>query len=157
WGHYYQGLLAVDRGDVAGGLALLRAALEQLGEARFAARFVSTLGDVAVALGRAGHIAEGLRALEEPIARFAHGEAGWRVPPLLRSGAELLLLQGGDDATAAGEDHLRLALARARSGDALVMALRAATVLARLLCNRGHPAEATALLQPIYDRFSEGF
>jgi predicted ATPase len=35
--------------------------------------------------------------------------------------------------------------------------LRAATSLARLLCNqRGH-ADAIACLQPVYDRFTEGF
>jgi predicted ATPase len=35
--------------------------------------------------------------------------------------------------------------------------LRAATSLARLLLNQGRPADATACLQPIYDRFTEGF
>ena len=35
--------------------------------------------------------------------------------------------------------------------------LRAATSLARLLRNQGRLADATARLQPIYDRFTEGF
>jgi predicted ATPase len=35
--------------------------------------------------------------------------------------------------------------------------LRAATSLARLLRNQGRPADATACLQPLYDRFTEGF
>ena len=35
--------------------------------------------------------------------------------------------------------------------------LRAATSLARLLSDQGRPADANACLQPIYDRFTEGF
>jgi tetratricopeptide (TPR) repeat protein len=157
WGRYYQGMLAVERGDLAGGLRLLRAGLEQLGEARFAARFVTYLGDVAEALGRAGQIPEGLRTVEEAIARFAHSEASWLIAPLLRSKGELLLLQGGEGAAAMAEDHFRQALDRARRQDAWSTALRAATSLARFLCSRDRHAEAMALLQPVYSRFTEGF
>jgi predicted ATPase len=35
--------------------------------------------------------------------------------------------------------------------------LRAATSLARLLRDRGRAADAVACLEPIYDRFTEGF
>jgi predicted ATPase len=35
--------------------------------------------------------------------------------------------------------------------------LRAATSLARLLRDQGRFADAMALLQPVYDRFTEGF
>jgi len=35
--------------------------------------------------------------------------------------------------------------------------LRAATSFARLLRNQGRPADAIACLQPVYDRFTEGF
>jgi hypothetical protein len=35
--------------------------------------------------------------------------------------------------------------------------LRTATSLALLLYNQGRPADAIACLQPIYDRFTEGF
>ena len=35
--------------------------------------------------------------------------------------------------------------------------LRAATSLARPLRNQGRPADVIASLQPIYDRFTEGF
>jgi predicted ATPase len=40
---------------------------------------------------------------------------------------------------------------------ALSWELRAAMSLARLLRHRRYPAEAIACLQPIYDRFTEGF
>jgi predicted ATPase len=35
--------------------------------------------------------------------------------------------------------------------------IRAATSLARLLRDRGRSADALALLQPVYDRFTKGF
>jgi predicted ATPase len=76
---------------------------------------------------------------------------------LLRIKGELLLLEGAPNAAAAAEDHFRQALDWARQQGALSWELRAATSLARLRRNQGRPAEAAALLQPVYDRFTEGF
>ena len=45
----------------------------------------------------------------------------------------------------------------ARRQGALSFELRAATSLARLQRDQGRPADAMALLQPVYDRFTEGF
>jgi predicted ATPase len=55
------------------------------------------------------------------------------------------------------EDLFRQALDAARRQAALSWELRAATSLARLLRKQGRPADAIACLQPIYDRFTEGF
>jgi predicted ATPase len=49
------------------------------------------------------------------------------------------------------------ALEIARSQHARFYELRAATSLARLLRDQGRPDEARALLQPVYDWFTEGF
>jgi predicted ATPase len=76
---------------------------------------------------------------------------------LLRVKGELLLLQGGSSAAATAEDHFRQALDWARRQGALSWELRAATSFARLLRNQDRPADAMALLQPVYDRFTEGF
>ena len=57
----------------------------------------------------------------------------------------------------AAEGHFRQALDWARRQAALSWELRAATSLARLLSDHGRSADATALLQPVYDRFTEGF
>ena len=75
---------------------------------------------------------------------------------LMRVKGELLLSQGAPGAAAA-EDHFRQALDWARRQGALSWELRAATSLARLLRNQGRPADAIACLQPVYDRFTEGF
>jgi predicted ATPase len=69
----------------------------------------------------------------------------------------LSLLHERPGAAASAEIHFRQALDGARDHGALSWELRAATSLARLLRNQGRPSDATACLQPIYDRFTEGF
>jgi predicted ATPase len=76
---------------------------------------------------------------------------------LLRIKGELLRLQDAPAAAAAAEEHFRRALDWARRQGALSWELRAATSLARLLRDQHRPADAMALLQPVYDRFTEGF
>jgi predicted ATPase len=49
------------------------------------------------------------------------------------------------------------ALQDARRQGALFLELRAATSLAKSLRDQSRPAEATAALRPVYDRFTEGF
>ena len=81
----------------------------------------------------------------------------WPISEVLRLKGELLLLQGATGAAATAEDHFRQALDWAHRQDALSWKLCAATSLARLWRDQGRPTEATALLQPVYDRFTEGF
>jgi predicted ATPase len=108
-------------------------------------------------LGRAGQIDEGLTAIEEAIVRSERTEERWATAEMLRIKGELLLLQRAPGAAAVAEGHFRQALDWARRQGALSWELRAATSLARLWRNQGRPAEAMALLQPVYGRFTEGF
>jgi predicted ATPase len=112
---------------------------------------------MAEALGRAGQIADGLAAIEEAIVRSEATEERWVVAELLRVKGELFLLQGAPGAAAAAEGHFRQALDWARRQGALSWELRAATSLARLLSDQGRSADAAALLQPVYEQFTEGF
>jgi predicted ATPase len=137
-------------------LRLLRAGFDDLGEANAVFRF-PFLGEIAEALGRAGQTADGLAAIDEAIERCERTEEHWVMPELLRIRGELLLLQGAEGAAATPEDHFRQALDWARRQGALSLELRAATSFARLLRDQGRPADAMALLQPVYDRFTEGF
>ena len=66
-------------------------------------------------------------------------------------------MQGAQNAASAAEDHFQQALDWARRQGALSWELRAATSLTRLLRDLDRPTEALALLQPVYDRFAEGF
>jgi predicted ATPase len=149
-------VLVIQRGDVITGLRLLRAGFDEFGEAGSAVfRLIAFL--MAEALGRARQNAEGLAAIEEAIARSERTEERWAMAELVRVRGELLLLQGAPGAAAAAEDHFRQALDWARRQGALSWELRAATSLARLLRDQGRSANAIACLQPIYDRFTEGF
>jgi predicted ATPase len=76
---------------------------------------------------------------------------------LLRIKGGLLRVQGAPGAAAAAEDHFRQALDWARGQGALSWELRGAKSFARLLRDQGRPADATALLQPVFDGFTEGF
>ena len=157
WGRYNEGLLLINSDDFDNGLRILRSGLSVLGEARFAVRFVGFLGDAATALGRAGQISEGLAEIDKAVERFALSKERWLITDLLRSKGELLLLQVGAATAASAENLFRQALERATELGALSWELRAATSLARLRYAQGRSAEALALLQPVYDRLTEGF
>jgi predicted ATPase len=149
-----KGVVLVKTGDLYGGSPLLRAGLHEIAEPNSNLWFLTTLSQMAEALGHAGRVADGLAAVERGIDR---SQRGWLAPELLRIKGELLLLQGSTGTTEAVEDLFRQALDGARDQGSLSWELRAATSLARLLRDQGRPAGATACLQPIYDRFTEGF
>lgn len=79
----------------------------------------------------------------------------WSSAELLRVKGELLLSQGAPGVTVTAENYFRQALDLARGQGALGWELRAATSLAGLLCDQGRSGDALAILQPVYDRFSE--
>ena len=103
WSRCHQGVLVIRRGDLVTGLQLLRAGLDELGEATSALRFPTFLGEMAEALGHAGQIADGLAVIEEAIVRSERTEERWVIAELLRIKGELLLLQGAPGAPAAAE------------------------------------------------------
>jgi predicted ATPase len=157
WG--YQGAVAIRRGDVATGLRLLRSCFKEIGETGITAprfmRFAAV--DMAEGLGKSGQIAGAVDAIADAIARAERTDEFWQFAELLRVKGELLLLPGAFRDAAAGEDYFRQALDWARRQGALSWELRAAASLARLLRDQGRSAEALTLLQPVYDRFTEGF
>jgi predicted ATPase/DNA-binding winged helix-turn-helix (wHTH) protein len=112
------------------------------------------MGELAEAFVRAGRIAEALAVIE---AGFGRSEAGWIAPELLRLRGELLLSQDAPAAAETAENLFRRALDEARQQEALSWELRAATSLARLLGDQGRQADAVTCLQPVFDRFTEGF
>jgi predicted ATPase len=150
-------VLVIKRGDVIAGLGLLRAGLDDFGKEGFTAGCLIFLTEMAEALGHAGEIADCLAVAERAIARSEQIGGRWAIAELQRVKGELLLLQGAPEAAAAAEDHFRQALDWARRQGALSWELRAATSLARLLRDQSSSVDALALLQPVYDRFTEGF
>ncbi len=157
WG--YQGAVAIRRGDVAIGLDLLRSCFKELGETGITAprfmRFAAVY--MAEGLGKVGHIDDALDAIADAIARAERTEELWQLAELLRAKGELVILQDAAPQAAAAEDYFRQALDWAHRQGALSWELRAAASFARLLRDEGRLTDAMALLQPVYDRFTEGF
>ncbi len=153
----FQGALLIQRGDVAGGLRMLRTGFDEAGDGLFAMNHLMFRGEMAEGLGRAGQVADGLAEAERAIKRAEGNEEGWLLGDLLHVQGELLLLQASEGAARIAEDRFRQALDSARRQGALSFELRAATSLARLLRDRGRSTESKALLRPVYDRFTEGF
>ncbi len=155
-GRIHQAVLVMRRGDIDRGLRLLRIVLDDL-SAMSAMNYLMFLSNLAEAFGRAGQIADGLATTERAIQRSENIEERWVIAELLRVKGELVLLQGGSGAAAEAETHFRQALDWARRQGALSWELRTATSLARLTQSQGRSADAIALLQPVYDQFTEGF
>jgi len=156
WGCFYQGVLLVNHEDRAAGARLLHRGLSAIGGARLAVRFVTFLGDAVLALAGAGHIAEGLAEVDKAVAQFGGSEENWLIADLLRSKGELLFLQGGPAAGLVAETLFLQALESARRAGALSWELRAATSLARLKRTQRRPTDGLLVLQPVYERFTEG-
>ena len=154
FGSLLQTVILTKGGDLEAGLRLLPGGLDEIAGPNFSFRFLIGLCELAEALARAGRIAEGLAVLE---AGIEQSEAGWLTPELLRLKGELFLLQSTPAVAEKAGELFRQALDGARRQETLSWELRAATSLARLLRNQARPADATACLQPIYDRFTEGF
>jgi predicted ATPase len=157
WGRCYEGVLTIQRGDLGPGLQLLRSGLDERGDATSALQLLTFLSGMAEALGRAGHIADAIATIDDAIGRAEAAEERWRMTEFLRVKGEILLLQGAKDAATMADDYFRQALDWAGRQGALSWELRAAISLARLLCDQGRPTDAMVLLQPVYDRFTEGF
>jgi predicted ATPase/DNA-binding winged helix-turn-helix (wHTH) protein len=117
-------------------------------------RFLTGLTELAEALAHTGRIVDGLALLESEIKRC---EPSWLAPELLRVKGELLLLQSSFNSAEKAEILFQQALDEARHQDALSWELRAAMSLSRLLRDQGRRADAVACLQPVHDRFTEGF
>jgi predicted ATPase/DNA-binding winged helix-turn-helix (wHTH) protein len=151
-GHCFQGILAGQRGDTVDGVALLQAGLDQIRAGNQSVREFNIHTAMALALGRAGRVEEGMTTIEEAIDRAGIGER-WVRPELLRAKGTLLLLKQATGAEAC----FREALEDSHRLGSLAWELRAATSLAGLLRDRGQKADAASILQPVYDRFTEGF
>jgi predicted ATPase/DNA-binding winged helix-turn-helix (wHTH) protein len=156
-GHCFEGVLLVKRGNIGAGLELLRTAFTRVPQNALSLLYTPFLAEIADALGRGGKAAEGLSIIDEALARSERNEEHWYIAELLRIKGELILREGAPQAAMAAEEHFLRSLDGARRQGALSWELRTSTSLARLQHDQGRIAEARNLLQPVYDRFSEGF
>jgi predicted ATPase/DNA-binding winged helix-turn-helix (wHTH) protein len=157
WVRYFEGVVAIRRGDGESGLPLMRGGLDTLGARTIALQSPAFMGEFAAALGMAGQVEEGLAAIEAALARWRRGSGLWCEPELLRIHGELRLLNGETGAARAAQQLFLQGLDCAREQGALSWELRCATSLSRLWRNEHRIKEAYLVLAPIRARFEEGF
>jgi predicted ATPase/DNA-binding winged helix-turn-helix (wHTH) protein len=158
-GQFLHGKLLVERHQFAEGLAVLREAFDTCNQTGWRLSYPEFMGSFALALAGLGRLDEAYDAVCKAIEAASGGDDGqqWYLPELLRIKGEVLLHQAGDRSAAAAEDCFNQAREMAREQGALFWELRVALSLARLLRGQGRSAEAMGILQPVYDRFTEGF
>jgi predicted ATPase/DNA-binding winged helix-turn-helix (wHTH) protein len=157
WSRCFRGVLMIKRGDLTNGVQVLSAALAELPERAFHMRYIYFLGELAEGLGRAGEISTGTATIDQAIDARRRSEENWCAAELLRIKGEILLKEGGAEATRAGEECFHEALDLARRQNALSWELRVATGLAQLWRDQGRTSDARVLLSSTYGRFTEGF
>ena len=150
-------MLQIRRGDLDTNLVSFIDAIEELRASGFCAHLPMLLGLLATEQANAGDIAKGMTTLDEAMNWSGSRELHWYGPELLRIKAEIILHEPSEAAHTAAEAALRQSLGWAREQGALSWELRTATSLARLWDGQNRRSEALALLQPVYDRFTEGF
>jgi predicted ATPase len=141
-------------GDVAGGIADIRAGMDRRRAFGMGAVWPWFLALIAEAHGLIGQVQEGLTALDEALDWVQRNDERLYEAEVHRIRAELLLQQGVPDEA---ETCFQQALTVARDQQARSWELRAATGMGRMWLQQNRIEEARALLTPVYDWFTEGF
>jgi predicted ATPase len=149
-----RGRVLAQNGAAPEGIALLRAALDDLRDTPHDIRFQLYLVWLAEALWIAGQFDDALAAIDQTLERAGRTEERWYLPELLRIRGELLIRRGDADAVATALQCFADSLRWAREQKARSWELRAAISIARLPSSGD---DARASLRSVLDGFSEGF
>jgi predicted ATPase/DNA-binding winged helix-turn-helix (wHTH) protein len=152
----WQGRLAVSRGDLSQGIKSLQAALAALHEDGYELYRPPLSLTLAEGLAKAGRRELAYSTICEAV---SWAETRGRVLEsidLLRAKGEILASMSQKD-TSEGEACLLKSLQLARQRGLLSLELRVGISLARFWAARAQRSKAIELLDPIFDRFSEGF
>jgi len=150
----FKGDLLVRRGEVSGGLRLLRESLAGLCSARYEL-FVPWLNcTLAEGLAALGQFDLALAHLDKATASPGSLNDGCERPELLRVQGEVLMQAGNERAA---EQAFRESIELTNGNGALSWRLRSTTSLARLLVRQSRTIEARTVLADSYARFDEGF
>jgi predicted ATPase len=158
-GQFLRGKLLVERHQFAEGFAVLREAFDIGNQTGWRLSYPEFMGSFALALAGLGRLDEAHDAVCKAIEAAGGRDDGeqWYVPELLRIKGEVLLRQISNQAVQAAADCFAQAAEMARGQGALFWELRAALSAARLRVRQKDRAGAAQILQPVYDRFTEGF
>ena len=156
WGTIVQGWVGVESGEVEDGMAKMQQGLTALRATGGGLRLPYYRALLVAAFGKMGHLAKGLRALDEAFAGVQQTGERWMEAELHRLKGELLLQQSSDNQTEA-ESCFHQALTVAQNQHAKSWELRTATSLARLWQSQDKRQDAYDLLASVYNWFTEGF
>ena len=157
WTRALDAALLIKRGESARGSRTLSALLSEIGKGNvklFGAMLTLILAE---GLSSAGDVAAALSVIDDALTESDITEVRLFMPEQLRLKGELILLAKVPNANAEAESCYARSLELARCHGALAWELRAATSLARLRWQQGRDAEATEIIVPVFDRFTEGF
>jgi predicted ATPase len=152
----WQGCLAVLRGDLSRGIELLQttlAALHEDGYELYRPQFSVTLAE---GLATAGQRELAYSTICEAVTWAETRARTLHFINLLRAKGDIVTSMSPQD-TSEGEACLLESLQLARQRGLLALELRAGISLARLWADRAQRDKALELLDPIFNRFSEGF
>ena len=149
-----QGWARAEQGEVEAGIRQMRDGIADFPAIGIVFTQPYYLALLAEQCAKGGGIEQGLALVAEALDAIDRSGEHWCKVELFRIQGELLLRRGEN---AEAEATFRQALAVARSQEARLLELRAATSLARLWLRQARHAEARQLLAEIYDWFSEGF
>jgi len=151
-----KGSLMATRGGLVSARRLLRDGLQRMRSIGYHLYYAFFLAEWAMVLASADQLDQAIAEIDAA-QRFAEeSQSLWCLPEVLRIKGEILLKCDPSDVTSA-ESQFERARALAHNQEGLSWELRAAISLARLLRNRRRSDEACRTLQPVYDRFVEGF
>jgi tetratricopeptide (TPR) repeat protein len=153
WATLFQGAQMAARGEEQG-IDIMNRAMATAERVGSALPRPVALGQLAAGLARLEHLQSAREALDHAIVAAQAMEAREYLAELLRLRGEIFQRMGM--ATQA-EREFRGALSVAREQHAHWWELRTATSLARLWHDRGKHTQARHLLNPVYQRFTEGF
>ena len=145
----------MEEGDWEQGDALMREGLAQARAAGGELIYLYLLSLYAEACVLHRKIAEGTRTLDELVDGIQRTDLRMLESETHRLRGELLLLDGKNASQA--EELFRTALRIAQAQGAKSWELRDAISLARLMMSQDRPADARAIIEPIYGWFTEGF
>jgi predicted ATPase len=148
--------LAIHQGNAKEGVESLRVSLQKIHAARY--ELLTTEFNISLVQGLAAteQFADGLTLIDETIRLVEKNGDDCFMPELLRVKGNLLLSKPEPDIDGA-EAYFTRSLALSRHQGARAWELRTATDLAALLAGRGRAQEGRAILQPVYEKFTEGW
>ena len=151
-----KGSLMAARGDVMSADRFLRDGLQRMRETGYRLYYAFFHAEWAMVLASSGLPDKGAAEIDAAQRYAEESQSLWCLPEVLRIKGEIFQKRDPADFRVI-EGHFQRSQTLAHSQEGLSWELRAALSLARLRVTQGRRGEATQILAPVYDRFTEGF